>query len=82
MKITFAAIRLLLLLAMANGIATASAAVRVVTSFYPVYVAALNVTDGIEGTEVHNLARPHIGCLPDYNPVSYTPMTLPTNRKA
>lgn len=67
MKITFAAIRLLLLLAMANGIATASAAVRVVTSFYPVYVAALNVTDGIEGTEVHNLARPHIGCLHDYN---------------
>lgn len=39
---------------------------RVVTSFYPVYVATLNVTDGVPGVEVHNLTSPHIGCLHDY----------------
>ena len=40
--------------------------VRVVTSFYPVYIATLNLTAGVEGTEVHNLAAPHVGCLHDY----------------
>ena len=39
---------------------------RVVTTFYPVYVAALNVAEGVEGVEVDNLAGPHIGCLHDY----------------
>ncbi len=39
---------------------------RVVTSFYPVYVTALNVTSGVEGVEVTNLTSPHLGCLHDY----------------
>jgi zinc transport system substrate-binding protein len=39
---------------------------RVVTSFYPVYVAALNVTAGVPDVEVSNLTSPHIGCLHDY----------------
>ena len=39
---------------------------RVVTSFYPVYVATLNVVEGVPGVEVHNMASPHIGCLHDY----------------
>lgn len=39
---------------------------RIVTSFYPVYVAALNVTAGVPGVTVSNLASPHIGCLHDY----------------
>jgi zinc transport system substrate-binding protein len=39
---------------------------RVVTSFYPVYVAALNVTADVEGVAVSNLTSPHIGCLHDY----------------
>lgn len=39
---------------------------RIVTSFYPVYVAALNVTAGVPGVVVSNLASPHIGCLHDY----------------
>jgi zinc transport system substrate-binding protein len=39
---------------------------RIVTSFYPVYVAALNVTAGVSGVTVFNLASPHIGCLHDY----------------
>jgi zinc transport system substrate-binding protein len=44
----------------------ANESLRVVTSFYPVYVAALNVTAGVPGVEVSNLASPHIGCLHDY----------------
>jgi len=39
---------------------------RVMTSFYPVYIGALNVTEGVEGVQVDNLASPHIGCLHDY----------------
>ena len=49
-----------------GAFSTASASVRVVTSFYPVYVATLNVVDGVDGAEVHNLAGPHVGCLHDY----------------
>jgi len=46
--------------------ARAAEHLRVVTSFYPVYVAALNVTEGVGGIEVSNLTSPHIGCLHDY----------------
>lgn len=38
----------------------------VVTSFYPMYVMALNVTDGVEGVEVVNMTKPQTGCLHDY----------------
>ena len=46
--------------------ARADEPLRVVTSFYPVYVATLNVSAGVPGVEVHNLTSPHIGCLHDY----------------
>ena len=39
---------------------------RVVTSFYPVYVAALNLTDGVEGVAVESLTQPQTGCLHDF----------------
>ena len=39
---------------------------RVVTSFYPMYVATLNVTRGIDGVEVVNMTKPQTGCLHDY----------------
>lgn len=38
----------------------------VVTSFYPVYIMALNLTDGVEGISLVNLAQNHGGCLHDY----------------
>jgi zinc transport system substrate-binding protein len=44
----------------------ASLGETVVTSFYPIYLIALNLCDGIEGVEVHNLAAPETGCLHDY----------------
>lgn len=39
---------------------------RIVTSFYPMYVAALNVTKDIDGVEVVNMTKPQTGCLHDY----------------
>ncbi len=38
----------------------------IVTSFYPIWLLALNLTDGIENLEVRNLAAPDTGCLHDY----------------
>lgn len=38
----------------------------VVTSFYPIYIATLNVAQGVEGVEVVNLTKPQTGCLHDY----------------
>ncbi len=46
--------------------ATPEKPLRVITSFYPVYTAALNVVHGVEGVEVKNLASPRLGCLHDY----------------
>lgn len=39
---------------------------RVVTSFYPMYVHALNVAGGVEGVNVENLTEPIAGCLHDF----------------
>ncbi len=38
----------------------------IVTSFYPMYVATLNVAGGCEGVEVENLSEPQTGCLHDF----------------
>ena len=43
-----------------------SCAETVVTSFYPVWILTLNLTDGVEGVDVVNLAEPSTGCLHDY----------------
>ncbi len=42
------------------------ARLRVAASFYPVYIAALNLTDGVEGVETLSLTQPQTGCLHDY----------------
>ena len=44
----------------------ASFAETVVTSFYPVWLITLNLTDGLPGVAVRNLAAPSVGCLHDY----------------
>lgn len=38
----------------------------VVTSFYPMYVAAENVISDVEGVTLENLSEPQTGCLHDY----------------
>ncbi|MFH1026761.1 MAG: metal ABC transporter substrate-binding protein [Pseudomonadota bacterium] len=41
--------------------------VRITTSFYPMYIATLNVAKGVPGVEVRNLTKPMTGCLHDYS---------------
>ena len=38
----------------------------VVTSFYPMYIAALNIVDGVEGVRLENLSERQTGCLHDF----------------
>lgn len=66
MRIKFAILPALALASVGAVPVDAAQPLRVVTSFYPVYVATLNVTRGIDGITVSNLTSPHLGCLHDY----------------
>lgn len=39
---------------------------KVVTSFYPMYIIALNITDGAQNVSLENMTDTNIGCLHDY----------------
>ena len=39
---------------------------KIVTSFYPMYLDAINITRGVQGVEVVNLTPSQTGCLHDY----------------
>lgn len=39
---------------------------KIVTSFYPMYVIALNITEGIEDVSVNNMTSDSVGCLHNY----------------
>ncbi len=39
---------------------------KIVTSFYPMYLDVMNITRGVEGVEVVNMTPPQTGCLHDY----------------
>ena len=49
---------------------------RIVTSFYPIYVATINITQGVDGVEVHNMTKPQTGCLHDYQLMTEDMKTL------
>ena len=51
----------------------------VVTSFYPMYIMALNITADIPGIELINLTGPQTGCLHDYQ---LSPDNVKTLQKA
>jgi zinc transport system substrate-binding protein len=51
---------------------------RIVTSFYPMYVATLNVAAALPGVTVTNLTRPLTGCLHDYQLAPEDMITLTT----
>ncbi len=40
--------------------------IQVVTSFYPVYIAAKNIVEGSKGVALENLSEPQTGCMHDY----------------
>jgi len=48
------------------GPASNPAPLRIVTSFYPLYITTLNIVDGVPGVTLKNLTRPTTGCLHDY----------------
>lgn len=54
---------------------TGGATLAIVTSFYPMYVLTANVTDGVEGVSLTNMAEQQTGCLHDYQ-------LLPADMKA
>ena len=39
---------------------------KIVTSFYPMYIATLNVVGDTDGVQITNLSEPQTGCLHDY----------------
>ena len=55
---------------------TTPAPFYIVTSFYPMYVATINITDGVDGVEVHNMTKPQTGCLHDYQLMTEDMKTL------
>lgn len=46
---------------------------RIVTSFYPVYITTLNIAGDVQGVALTNMAPPFAGCLHDYQ---FTPNDL------
>jgi len=62
MKRGLALLLALLLLALPAG----AMGEKVVTSFFPIYVFALNLTQGLDGVTVESLTAPETGCLHDY----------------
>ena len=39
---------------------------KIVTSFYPIYIMTLNITNGAENIDVSNMAENYVGCIHDY----------------
>lgn len=54
------------LISCAHETATSPSDFTVVATFYPVYLAAANITDGIDGVSLSLLTPPDTGCLHDY----------------
>ncbi|OGO87510.1 MAG: metal ABC transporter substrate-binding protein [Clostridiales bacterium GWE2_32_10] len=52
---------------------------KIVTSFYPIYIETLNVAHDISNVQVINMTKPQTGCLHDY---SLTPADLKTLESA
>lgn len=51
---------------------------KIVTSFYPIYLEVANITKNIDGVEVINLTKPQTGCLHDYQLTTEDMKTLET----
>ncbi len=64
---------------LAGQAGAAEVPLRIVTSFYPIHIAVLNVARNVPGVEVINLTPPITGCLHDY---SMTPQDLRTLARA
>ncbi|ARP50816.1 MULTISPECIES: metal ABC transporter substrate-binding protein [Caproicibacterium] len=68
-KITTAFLATVLLLGTCAGCArrpAQKASFHIMASFYPVYIMSINITNGIQGVQVDNMAGQQTGCLHDY----------------
>lgn len=52
--------------------------IKVVTSFYPMYVATANIISEVDNIELSNLTQPQTGCLHDYQLTPHDMITLET----
>ena len=50
----------------APGKTEVSKTVNIVTSFYPMYIATINIANNVPGVKVTNMTQPTTGCLHDY----------------
>ena len=76
MKKTLALLLALSMIFIACSCSASAGQVRVMTSFYPLYVFALNVFDGVDGAEVSCMTAPSTGCLHDYQLLASDMMKL------
>ncbi len=60
------ALLLLLLIVSLSGCGAAAEDVSVMATFYPVYILAENVLDGVDGVTLSSMTPPATGCLHDY----------------
>lgn len=56
--------------------AVEGADLKIVASFYPIYIATLNVAGSVPGVEVVNLTKPFTGCPHDYSLTTEDMVTL------
>lgn len=78
MKKTVACLLLLLMTAtlLSPALAQTGEPLRVVTSFYPLHIFALNLLDGVPDVVLENLTHPTTGCLHDYQLLASDMKTL------
>lgn len=60
-------IMLLLSLSGCHSVEQAGEELHILTSFYPIYLLAEEITDGVAGIRLENMAQPETGCLHDYS---------------
>ena len=62
----FLVLLLALLMVSLSGCGAVAEDISIVATFYPVYVLAENVLDGVEGVSLSSMTPPSTGCLHDY----------------
>jgi len=77
-KIIFMLMAVLMLTVAGCGEKVDDGKLKIVTSFYPVYLETINIVGEIEGVEVVNLTKPQTGCLHDYQLTTEDMKTLET----
>ena len=78
MKKIFALLMIFTFLLSGCGSEKKSDNLKIVTSFYPIYLDTLNITRGAKGVEVVNLTPTQTGCLHDYQLTPEDMKTLET----